>query len=172
MTGAAPWTSITLFEVAPTADEAFVAEWERAGANGTLHRALRGDIAFRFVEIARSGAEAAQPGLFEIVHDEGDVDGPGGTTLISPAEVPAEEDDRFLAGWNRARDALAGQRGNLGTRLHRSVDAAAAFRFVKVARWSSPLMFQRATQRTDFLTLPPMPFRMHPALYQVVRGTP
>ena len=91
-------------------------------------------------------------------------------TLVNPFEVPAGEDERFVAGWERVTATLADQRGYLGTRLHRAAGDA-EFRFVNLARWSSPLMFARATQRPAFLEASAeVPYRRHPALYSVVRG--
>jgi hypothetical protein len=81
---------------------------------------------------------------------------------IALFEVPQAEDERFLAGWHAARDALARLRGYLGTRLHHG--PGAEFRFVNVARWSSPLMFSKALQAAP----PALDFPAHPALYQVV----
>ena len=82
--------------------------------------------------------------------------------------MPAGDEERFLAGWDAARELLASQRGYLGTRLHRSL-AAASFRFVNVARWSSPLMFSRAVQRPEFQqAAAALTFASHPALYLVV----
>ena len=44
---------IDLFEVAPEADEAFLADWESERvAGGVLYRALREDVDFRFVAVA------------------------------------------------------------------------------------------------------------------------
>ena len=75
----------------------------------------------------------------------------------------------MLAGWDRARELLARQRGYLGARLHRSIGPA-DFRFVDIARWSSPLMFARALKLPDVHdAVRAMPFRSHPALYQVMR---
>jgi heme oxygenase (mycobilin-producing) len=188
---------ISAFEVPPDADEAFIAGWEQArdhltqgdGAGPTaLHRALRRDAEFRFVNVAlvqsaeawrRSigGAELpgaamefkAHSGLYEVVHEDGIPESPGGVILINPFEVAASDDERFLAGWDLVRELLATQRGYLGTRLHRSL-AAASFRFVNIARWSSPLMFSRAVQRPEFQeAAAAMAFPSHPALYQVVR---
>jgi hypothetical protein len=152
---------IAAFEVPPTADEAFLAGHERR-EGGRLFRALREDADFRFVEIAR-----ADEGTYEIAHEDGDVDGAGGTTLINPFEVPEGGDERFLGAWRAARDVLAGRQGYLGTRLHRSIGAA-DFRFVNVARWSSPLMFAGALQDPEFQqAAAQMPFASHPALYIV-----
>ena len=93
----------------------------------------------------------------------------GTVTLINAFEVPPEADERFVAGWDAARRLLSGHRGYLGTRLHRSVGPA-DFRFVNVARWSSPLMFSRAIEQPEFREAAgALPFPSHPALYQVVR---
>ena len=102
-----------------------------------LYRALREDVDFRFVGVGAGGAE------YEVVREDGSFEVEGGVTLINAFEVPDGEDDAFLAGWDGARAALSEQQGYLGTRLHRALGAA-EFRFVNVARWSSPLMVQRA----------------------------
>jgi heme-degrading monooxygenase HmoA len=190
-------TLINAFEVPAEADEPFIAGWERArdflatkdGFTATaLHRALRPDAEFRFVNVARvdspqawqqaiadpafPGAKMpfkAHPSLYEVVHEDGTPDGTEGVVLINAFEVPAEGDERFLAGWDRARDMLGGQRGYLGTRLHRSL-APADFRFVNIARWSSPLAFTKAVEQPSFQqAAAAMPFPSHPALYQVIR---
>jgi heme-degrading monooxygenase HmoA len=114
------------------------------------------------------GEFAAHPALYDVVHEDGAPAGSGGAVLINPFAVPAGQDEEFVAGWRRARDALAGQPGYLGTRLHRSAGPA-DFRFVNLARWSSPLMFARAIGRPEFQATAQMPFASHPALYTVVR---
>jgi heme oxygenase (mycobilin-producing) len=188
---------INAFEVPPDADEAFIAGWDHArdflkqrggAAAPALHRALRPDVDFRFVNVARvDSPEAwqqaigdpelpgapmvfkAHSGLYQVVHEDGAPEGAGGVILIDPFEVPAGDDEGFLAGWERAREQLATQRGYLGTRLHRSL-AAASFRFVNIARWSSPLAFSRALQRPEVQqAVAAVTFRSHPALYQVIR---
>jgi heme oxygenase (mycobilin-producing) len=189
---------INAFEVPPEADDRFVAGWERArdflaGRHGfaatALHRALRPDADFRFVNVARvdspdawreavtdpdfpGGAMpfTAHPALYEVAHEDGEPDGAGGVILINPFEVPSGEDDAFLAGWNRARELLSGQPGYMGTRLHRSLAPDADFRFVNLARWSSPLAFSKAIGQPEFSQAAAMPYHSHPALYQVVRG--
>jgi heme oxygenase (mycobilin-producing) len=191
-------TLINAFEVPPEADEPFIDGWERARdflatkdgfAATALHRALREDADFRFVNVARVDSPEvwrqaisdpdfpcgrmpfrAHPSLYEVVHEDGAPEGSGGVVLINPFEVPADADDPFVQGWHAARELLAAQHGYLGTRLHRSLGPA-DFRFVNVARWSSPLMFSRAVQRPEFQqTAAAMPFASHPALYQVIRG--
>jgi heme oxygenase (mycobilin-producing) len=169
-------TLITAFEVAPEADEAFIAGWEEAhDFAAALHRALRPDVDFRFVEVAQGDSPQdwnefkAHPGSYVVVRQDATPDIEGGVVLINPFEVPDDEDERFVDGWDRAREALGRQRGYLGTRLHRSVGPA-DFRFVNVARWSSPLMFARALKEPDFQrAAQALPFPAHPALYQVVR---
>ena len=163
---------INLFEVSPEDDDAFLAAWQSERVEGgVLVRALRADADFRFVELAEleAGAAGAGDGRYEVVREEGAPDGAEGVTLVNPFEVPAGHDERFVAGLERSLAALADQRGYLGTRLHRSAGDA-DFRFVDVARWSSPLMFARATGRPEFRAAgADLPYRAHPALYSVVR---
>ena len=94
----------------------------------------------------------------------------GQTTAIVAYEVMAEDEDRFLEAWQLAQDYLGEQSGFIDTALHKATSAAADFRFVNVARWSSPLAFSRALQRPEVQqAAAAMAFRSHPALYQVVR---
>jgi len=118
-------TRITLFATEPDDADA-----------GVLYRALRSDVDFRSVSVAEGDG-------YEVVREHGAPDTPGGVVLIDPFEVPAGEDDAFLAGWDDARGALADRQGYLGTRLYRATGPA-EFRFIELARWSSPLMVQRA----------------------------
>jgi heme-degrading monooxygenase HmoA len=165
-----------VFEVPPDADDAFIAEWERARdalattegfIAAALYRSVRSDVEFRFVGVTRYGG---QSGDYEVVHEDGAPEGPGGVTLIEPFEVPAGDDERFLTAWERAHDVLAGQRGYLGTRLHRSL-VAGDFRFVTSARWSSPLAYFRVLRQPGFQdAAAAIPFTSHPALYQVIRA--
>lgn len=162
-------TLIETFDVAPDEDDDFIAAWERARHAATLHRAWRRDAKFRFVGVARVDSPRAHPNLYEVVHEDGAPDGTEGVVLINPFEVPANEDERFLAGWERARESLARQRGYLGTRLYRSLAPDADLRFVDIARWSSPLAFSRAVQTPEYRgAAEAMAFASHPALYQVM----
>ena len=137
-------THVEVFEVPPDADAEFLADWRASDRPGVLYRALRDDVDFRFVELG-----------------EGDVpDIEAGCVLIEPFVVAAGEDERFLAAWERGREALAGRRGYLGSHLLRP---AGDFRFVGVTCWSSPLMHFRASREVE-----PLPFGSYPALYQPV----
>lgn len=138
----------------------FDAEPTERDTAATLYRALRSDAGFPFVAIAPGAS-------YEVVHEDGEPDGAEGATVIEFFEVGDGEDDAFLAGWHQAREALAGQRGYLGTRLHRSTGPA-AFRFVAVTRWSSPLMVARAAGRPDWQAAARLPFPSRAALYNVV----
>jgi hypothetical protein len=156
--------------VPPEADEAFLAHWRRAARGGAaLHRAVRDDVLLRFVSVGQAALTGlpfpCHGGAYELVHTDGDLDGPGGVIAIEAFELGPADDERFLAAWHPRRDFLATQRGHLGTRLHRSTGPA-AFRFVVLARWSSPLMVFRADRRPQ--SAPP-PFRSHAAIYHVVR---
>jgi quinol monooxygenase YgiN len=92
-------------------------------------------------------------------------------TRINPFEVSADADQRFLAGWSRAREGIARQLGCLGTHLHRSPAAQADFSFVNVARWWSRLAISNAVQRPEFEgAAEAMTFPSRPSLYQVIRG--
>ena len=189
---------INAFEVPAEADAPFIGGWERArdflaGKEGfrstALHRALREDADFRFVNVAQVDSPdawraaisdpafpggqmpfKAHPSLYEVVHEDGTPDDGDGVILINPFEVPAEADDAFVEGWHRARELLAAQAGYLGTRLHRSLGPA-DFRFVNIARWSTPSAFATGVERPEFQQLAAaMPFPSHPALYEVIRG--
>jgi hypothetical protein len=127
---------IEFFEVPPDADEAFLADWERERSGATLYRAIRDDTPVRFVSVAPGDSH-------ELIHEDGDVDGDGGIIRIDVF------DDRGLVAWREVREVFATRRGYLGTRLYRGVDGG----FVSIARWSSPLVVQRADPS-------------HPPLYQ------
>lgn len=175
-------TLIEAFEVRPADDEAFAAAWEAARdgvATATLYRALRDDVALRFVELARAAPAGARRELpfrshaavYETAGVDGAPDGDGGVVRIEPFELSGDgdgDDERLVAGWEAARATVAAQRGYLGARLHRSLGPA-GFRFVEVARWSSPLMVARALQRPEFRAAA-LPFPSQPALYLAVSG--
>jgi heme oxygenase (mycobilin-producing) len=89
--------------------------------------------------------------------------------LINVFEVPADKEAEFLAGWTTARDFMQRQPGFISTRLHRSLDPAARFRFVNVAEWATPADFQAAANSPDFVAARrATPFPSYPSLYQLV----
>jgi heme-degrading monooxygenase HmoA len=187
-------TLINLFEEPNAEDDEFVAAWERArdfmavrGAYSStaLHKSLAPEAVFRFVNVAEVSMDAwhqavsdpdfprdvpgrSNPSLYEIAFEDEPTDA-GGPVLINPFHVPEEDDAEFRAGWQRARDALRDQDGYLGTRLYRTLDPDARFRFVNVAPWRSPQHFMTALQSDAFQrTAADMHHTAHPALYRVV----
>jgi hypothetical protein len=129
-----------------------------APSGGALYRALRTDVRFPLVALG-AGDE------YELVREEGDVDGRGGVLLITPFEVPGDRDERFLSAWDAARRPLERCQGFLGRRAYRNVGSA-ALRFVDIGRWSSPLMHQRALAIPEvYEAIEAIDFPSHPALY-------
>jgi hypothetical protein len=110
--------AIEFYDVPPGGDEGFLAAWDADGAPGVLLRAIRDDAEARYVSLA------AGDGEYELVHEEGDVDGPGGVILLALSAT--------------GPGAFAGNRGYLGMRVYAGPGD------ITVARWSSPLMIQRA----------------------------
>src|SRR5215212_2404727 len=109
-------------------------------ARGTVLRALRQDVRFPWVALTDDAAYA-------VMREDGAPDTAGGVLLVTPYEVPGGQDERMLSAWDAGRAVHREQRGYLGARLYQGEDA---FRFVSVARWSSPLMYARALQRPPF----------------------
>jgi hypothetical protein len=101
---------------------------------GTVYKALRDDVADPVVTLAEG------PGYDE-VHADGDPGGRGGVIVI---ERIADE-----AAWHELRLQLCTARGYLGSRLFRG-DAGS----VAVSRWSSPLMYARATKGVELTSQP------------------
>jgi len=90
--------------------------------------------------------------------------------LINPFEVPAGKEEEFLQGWEAARNVMQHQKGYIATRLHRSLDPTARFRFINVAEWETAADFQAALNHPDFVTLrTSVPFPHYPSVYEVIR---
>jgi hypothetical protein len=134
-------TLIEFFDVPPSRDEAFLADWqrERGAAGATLYRAIRDDTPVRFVSVTAGDG-------YELIHEDGTLDGAGGVIQITTF---AAADTEFLPAWQRLHEIEAARRGYLGTRLYRS-PAPADIPFVAIARWSSPLMVFRTAQQPEF----------------------
>ena len=92
--------------------------------------------------------------------------------LINAFEVPPDDDDEFIRGWEAARDYLEAQPGYVDTALHQAVDPEAEFRFVNIARWERAEAFQAALHSPGFRETAQglAEFRAHPALYRVIRS--
>lgn len=142
---------IELFAVPPDDEAAFLAAWAAEARPGaTLHRALRADVPLRFASL-----ESAAP------------DRAGGVLLIVAFQVPAGQDDRFLAAWEAVRELFSARQGYRGAQLLRTPDA----RFVAVVHWSSPLMYAR-TVRQEGDVIAALPFPSHAALYVRAAAVP
>ena len=61
--------------------------------------------------------------------------------LVNAFEVPAGQEERFLADWQHAADWMRQQPGFLSSRLPREPDPDAEFRSVNVAEWESRPLF-------------------------------
>jgi hypothetical protein len=116
--------AIDWFAVAPDDDEVFLAAWAAEGGAGALYRAIRADVAYRFVAVTPGRGE------YELVREHGSIDVAGGVVLIATYEEPPE--------------LPTGRRGYIGSRLYRGEAG-----FVELARWSSPLMVFRAKRPGD-----------------------
>ena len=115
-------------------------------AGAVVYRAVRSDAPFPYVCIGPGDG-------YDVVHEDGTPDGSTGVVAIELFVVPAGQDEGFLAAWAEERDDRTGRRGYLGSRLFRAT-AEAEYRFVELARWSSPLMIHRAGIRKPLLFVP------------------
>ena len=90
-------------------------------------------------------------------------------TLINPFEVAPDREAAFLEGWKHTAEVFASKPGYLETRLHRSLDPAARFRFINVAHWDSAAAWAEAMK-----AFPPQEgglpgIKASPALYEPIR---
>jgi heme-degrading monooxygenase HmoA len=89
-------------------------------------------------------------------------------TLINIFEVPAGEDEEFIAAWEKTRDYLRTFPAHIETALHQSLHDA-RFRFVNIAHWTSEDEFSAAIGSQGFQEAgSDLRWPMNPALYHVV----
>ena len=91
--------------------------------------------------------------------------------LINTFAVDAASEEVTLEYWEAARDILEQQPGYISTKLHRSLDDDATYRFINVAQWESEAMFKSAIANMR-KELPPMMIQgvsADPNLYQIIR---
>jgi len=89
-------------------------------------------------------------------------------TLIRIFEVPAGEEDAFIAAWEKTRDYLMTLPAHKETALHQSLHDE-RFRFVNVAQWTSEEEFNAAIRSQGFReSASDLHWPMSPALYQVI----
>ncbi|HEX3706428.1 MAG TPA: antibiotic biosynthesis monooxygenase family protein [Mycobacteriales bacterium] len=91
--------------------------------------------------------------------------------FVNCFEVPAGQEDEFLARWTEVNDYMRAKPGYVGHRLHRSLSPEARFRFVNLAQWDTVEDCQAAHDE-GFRRLVSQPgwagFTSTQAIYQVV----
>jgi heme oxygenase (mycobilin-producing) len=70
-------------------------------------------------------------------------------TLINIFEVPAGDEDAFIAAWEKTRDYLMKLSAHVETALHQSLHDE-RFRFVNIAQWTSEEEFNDAIRSQGF----------------------
>lgn len=92
-------------------------------------------------------------------------------TFINCFTVPPGREEEFFSLWQDVNAYMAAKAGFVDHRLHRSLDPAATYRFVNVARWESPEAWQEAHDE-GFRALVQQPqwqdFPSLPGLYEPV----
>ena len=89
--------------------------------------------------------------------------------LINIFEVPAGDEDEFIAAWEKTRDCVKAFPAHTETALHQSLHDE-RFRFVNIAHWTSEAEFIAARSSQGFRdAASELRWPMSPALYQVVR---
>lgn len=90
-------------------------------------------------------------------------------TLINIFEIPAGDEEEFIAAWEKTRDYLMTYPAHIETALHQSLHDE-RFRFVNIAHWTSEDDFNAAVGSQGFREAASgLRWTFHPALYQVVR---
>ena len=90
--------------------------------------------------------------------------------LINPFVVePAHEVD-FVAGWMETAAVFSAEPGYVDTRLHRSIDPDARFRYVNIAHWSSAEAWRDAMDHFPPKEKAQPGIEANPALYQLAPG--
>lgn len=93
-------------------------------------------------------------------------------TLINPFHLRSVDESAFVESWKETASVFARKPGYLDTRLHRSIDPAARFRFVNIAHWEKAEAWVEAMK-----AFPPREggtpgVEADPNLYSVVEGGP
>jgi heme-degrading monooxygenase HmoA len=148
---------ISLFH-GSTSDDGFAAGWRaaRAGSGAALYRSHADTSEFRWVELAPDDAPPpdlpgrAASAVYVPVVDDLPAGATGEVLWLNPYEVPPEEDEAFIAAWTGVRDKVVGRPGYIGSRLHRTDDPAAVYRFVNVAPWQDVDTFTAAVATPAF----------------------
>jgi heme-degrading monooxygenase HmoA len=76
-----------------------------------------------------------------------------GVTLINVFEMPADQVDKFMAGWKERADILSTKPGFRDYALHRALLPDSRFQLVNVAHWDSQEAIEAATTSPEFVSL-------------------
>ena len=163
----------------PDDEAAFLASWreERASLGARLLRSHSPNADFRFAELAPRQADppavAARvvSSRYQTVVDDLPPRADFTYALVNPFEVPEAEDDVFIPAWTGVRNLVKGRPGYVGSRLHRSLDPGARYRFINVAPWASVEAFTSAVADPAFARAARAIYhRAHPSLFVVLEG--
>ena len=167
---------ISLIE-APDDEAALEAAWrrDRRPLGARLLRSHSPVAEFRYAELAPPEAPPPElPGrvhsaVYEVLVDDLPSGAPFEFVLVNPFEVEPVGDEAFIADWTAVRDTVKGRPGYLGSHLHRTTDAAAAFRFVNVSPWAGVAEFTAAVSDPVFAAAARSIYHAaHPSLYVAV----
>lgn len=86
--------------------------------------------------------------------------------LINSFSVPEGMEEQFLENWNKTAQQMKNQPGFIETKLHRSLDGKARFKFINVALWESPEAYQAGLSNVEIFEKQ-LPVEANPALYSV-----
>jgi heme-degrading monooxygenase HmoA len=96
----------------------------------------------------------------------------GVVTFINVIEIPADQVDKFLAGWGERARIMSTQSGFRDYQLHQAVLPESRFQLVAVAHWDTSAAFQSAIANPEFLSRmrepeldPDLDVTGNPALY-------
>jgi heme-degrading monooxygenase HmoA len=96
-------------------------------------------------------------------------------TLINVVEIPADQIDRFMAGWKERAHILSSLPGFRDYALHRALLPDSRFQLVNVAHWDNREAFEAALANPEFQSLRETAIHeidcgvtASPALYRVV----
>ncbi len=73
-------------------------------------------------------------------------------TLINVIEIPADQIDKFLVGWEERAHVMSALPGFRGYELHQALIKESRFQLVNVAHWDSSEALEAAMTNPEFLS--------------------
>ncbi len=92
--------------------------------------------------------------------------------VINPIEVPKGKEELALKIWDKYATYFRKQPGYLGTKLHKSGDPKAKFRYINIAKWKSASDFIKALNNPEIKKIGegfPKDMPHYPSIYEVIR---